>query len=310
MMQKLAVVIVNWNTEELTRGCLKSLFSEIDGIDSEVWVVDNNSSDGSVAMIKSEFPKVKLIANKDNSGFAKANNQALELASADYYMLLNPDTIVPPNSIIDMLRFMDENNDAAAIGPKLMDGESNIQIPLDSLPSFGGEILNCLKYHFFPFKSIFANMGVEKSREIINSLKPVRKNILSAACLMIRDEVIKKIGVLGEDYFLFSEEDDYFTRMNRAGFISYYLPYITIIHLVGKSREGIALESTIQFFKSRILYFRKFAREKVLFIKIIYIFFFLWSYLLAVVSKMLKGNKGSSDYQVLYSRLLSTVINT
>lgn len=302
-MSKLVVAIINWNTLDLTRDCLRSLFEEMDGFDCEVWVVDNNSSDGSPEMIKREFPHVKLIENTENVGFARANNQVLREAKGEYFLLLNSDTIVPPGSIRGLCQFMDDYPDAAAVGPKLRNAEGIPERPLKPLPTLLGELRYCLVNHFFPFGK--AIQSLFQRGEDAPPIKPTRAEVLSAACLIIRREVTEKVGILSEDYFLFSEENDLFYRMRVKRLYGYYIPEIEVIHFVGKSRlKKGSIDSEINFLKSRMLYFKKFHGRDILLFKTIYYFFFMWSYLMALFKRFL-GRQ--SDYPVLYRELLKNL---
>ncbi len=303
-MARLAVIIISWNTKELTRNCLHSLYEDIKDLDNEVWVVDNDSTDGSVEMIKNEFPQVKLIENNENVGFARANNQALKKAGADYYLLLNSDTVIPKDAILGLYRYLEENQDIDAVGPRLTDGK-NIQHSFTKLPSIFGEMKYCLVYHFFPFGKLFRGWFF-KSEEYLKLLdKPLDVELLSAACLLLRRDVIEKVGYLSEDYFLFSEENDYFNRMKRAGKKSVYLPNIEVIHLIGKSREKrIKIDSENNFLRSRLLYFRKFHPGSLFVFRMIYYLFFGWSYIFGLLSKLIKGN---DEYKILYGALLRTL---
>jgi GT2 family glycosyltransferase len=306
-MPKLIIALVNWNTKDLTRDCLKSLIAEIRDIDHEIWIVDNCSKDDSVDMIKNEFPEVKLIENKENAGFARANNQILSQAIGNYYFLLNTDTIIPPNSIRALVRFLDDNPDISAAAPKLTYADGKPQRPLRALPSLWNEFRDCLIYHFHPFKGIFRLLFNENNPRIISGDQPVRKEILSAACLLIRREVIENIGLLGEEYFLFSEENDYFTRMKKAGLKSCYLPGISIVHLIGKSRAKRGnIDSDTNFIKSKMIFFRKFYPFKLMILKFVFLLFFCWSYLIASAGKLLKKNR-EFDYQLYYRKLIGVL---
>ncbi len=303
-MARLAVIIVSWNTKELTRSCLRSLYEDIKNLDNEVRVVDNNSADGSVEMIKAEFPQVKLIENKENVGFARANNQALKEANADYYLLLNSDTVIPKGAIHGLYNYLDDNIDVDAVGPRLTDGQ-NIQHSFTKLPSLFGEIKYCLAYHFFPFGKLFRGLFFRSENYLKSLDKPLKVEVLSAACLLLRKDVIENVGYLSEDYFLFSEENDYFNRLKRAGKKSVYIPNIEVIHLIGKSREKrIKIDSEINFLRSRLLYFRKFHPGSLFIFKMIYYIFFGWSYVLSLFSKLIKGD---DEYKVLYGSLLRTL---
>ncbi|SYZ73057.1 putative Glycosyl transferase family 2 [Candidatus Zixiibacteriota bacterium] len=304
-MTKLVVVIVSWNTVDLTRDCLRTLFTEIAPIDHEVWMVDNDSRDDSAAMVRREFPSVKLIQNRTNVGFAKANNQILSQAEGEYYLLLNTDTIIPQDSIRKLIQFMDENPDAGAAGPKLKNALGAAERGLKPLPTLGGEIRYCLASHFYPLNSIFQRMLAGSRNREESTLGSIEAEVLSAACLIIRREVIKKVGLLAEDYFLFSEENDYFYRMKQAGFRGYYLPQIEVIHLIGMSRKKRQnFDSDLNFFKSRMLFFRKFHPGIMPLFKLNYYFFFVWSYTMAGLKGFLKRPPSEENYAELYCRLL------
>jgi len=306
LMLRLIVAIVSWNTRDLTGDCLRSLVADLEGLDHEIWVVDNNSSDGSIEMIKEKFPGVKLIENKENVGFARANNQVLTGAKGDYYLLLNSDTIIPSGSIKALCQYMDENPAVAAAGPKLRNAEGVVERPLKPLPSLLGEARYCLASHFFPFDRFFE--ALFSKNEVEYPVKPVRAEVLSAACLIIRNEVIEKVGVLSEEYFLFSEENDFFFRMREKGLFGYYNPRIEIIHLVGKSRSKRGnIDSEVNFLKSRMHYFRKFHGRDILMFLAIYYFFYAWSYLAAAAKNAL-GIK--NEYPRLYRELLKALFGS
>ena len=122
---KLSIIIVNYNVKHFLEQCILSVKKALAGIEGEIYVVDNNSVDGSVEMIQSKFSEVKLIANKENTGFSKANNQAIRIASGEYILLLNPDTIVEEDTFSTCIQFMDLHQDAGALGVKLIDGKGN-----------------------------------------------------------------------------------------------------------------------------------------------------------------------------------------
>ncbi len=122
---KLSIIIVNYNVKHFLEQCLKSVEKALISLDSEVIVVDNNSVDGSVKMIKDKFPSIKLIANKENTGFSVANNQAISVAKGSYILLLNPDTVVQEDTFTKCVSFMDAHEDAGALGIKMFDGKGN-----------------------------------------------------------------------------------------------------------------------------------------------------------------------------------------
>jgi O-antigen biosynthesis protein len=139
---KISIIIVNYNVQYFLEQCLLSVFNACKGMDAEVFVVDNNSQDGSVEMVKERFAEVKLIANTDNKGFSAANNQAIRLANGEYILLLNPDTVVEEDTFRKTCRFMDEHHDAGALGVQMIDGKGNFLpeskrgLPVPSVASF------------------------------------------------------------------------------------------------------------------------------------------------------------------------------
>jgi GT2 family glycosyltransferase len=308
-MAKLVVVIISWNTRDLTRNCLQTLFPELEGMDNEVWVVDNASTDDSVEMIKKEFPSIKLILNRENVGFARANNQVLREVSGEYYLLLNTDTLIPPNSIKTLVDYLDKNQDVGAVGPQLKNAAGVVERPLKPLPTLSGELRYCLATHFFPFNGLFRILFSRRRTDWKKIDEPTPAEVLSAACLLIRKAVIDKIGLLAEDYFLFSEENDYFYRMRQAGFRGFYLPGVEIVHLIGMSRKKRGrTDSEVNFFRSRMHFFDKFHHQTIFMFKSIYAIFFGWSYLIAGAVRIIKTGQDSEDLTV-YKALLKTLWN-
>jgi N-acetylglucosaminyl-diphospho-decaprenol L-rhamnosyltransferase len=308
-MSELEIVIISWNTADLTRECLTSLYQELvtSGLSAEVWVVDNASSDDSVVMIEREFPQVKVIKNSDNVGFARANNQVLKQACAPYQILLNSDTVVHSESISRLVQFASENSDAAAVGPKLVYPDGVIQRSFTRLPSLFGELRYCLAYHFFPFNALFLRIFGFGDKSWKAAIRTQQVDVLSAACLLIRKEALDVVGLLAEDYFLFSEENDLFCRMKRAGLRSYYLPTATVTHVVGASRRKRGgLDSQVNFLKSRMIYFRRYHPSTFGFVRSIYGLFLGWSLVWAQIASMVKRKK-DSEYVSLYRRLRETI---
>ena len=306
-MPRLIVAIISWNTSKLTRDCLNSLLPELEGLDHEVWVVDNNSSDDSPQVIREQFPHVKLIENGDNVGFARANNQILREAKGDYYLLQNSDTIVPPGSVKALCSFLDEHPEAAAVGPRLHNGQGAVEAPLKPLPTLAGEWRYCLAFHSGPLAPLFQRLMRYRQVDWRDIKEPTPAEVLSAACLLIRREVIEQAGYLPEDYFLFSEENDFFTRMKAVGLQGYYLPDVEMIHLLGMSRKKRgSIDSELNFLRSRLLYFSKFRKGQFGFLKLTYRLFFtaakLWASLYGAVRPSRR-----SEAPEMYSRMLGVL---
>jgi len=304
-MDKLIVAVVSWNTLDLTRQCLKTACEELARreVESEIWVVDNASSDGSVEMIRREFPAVTLIANRENVGFARANNQILSQAQGSHYLMLNSDTIVRPGSFQTMLAFMAAHPEAAAVGPRLIYPDGRIQKSFTVLPTMTGELRYCMVFHFFPFGGLVKRVLGWERTDLAAITEPREAEVLSAACLLIRREVIDKVGLLGEGYFLFSEENDYFFRMRQAGLKGHYVPAAEITHLVGASRKKSGeAGSAVNFLRSRMIYFGRFHPDRVGAVRFIYRLFFAWSLTMARLTYLLKGRR-DDHYVNLYRSL-------
>jgi GT2 family glycosyltransferase len=231
----LSVIIVNWNTKELLKSCLDSFYREMKEFTSEIFVVDNSSSDGSAEMVKKEFPEVILIENIKNVGFAKANNQAFHLAGGRFVLLLNPDTVILNNAVSKMLRFIGEKKKIGAVGPKLVNTDGSVQYECArNFPSLLTAFSSFfLLERYFPKSMLFGkrNLGWwnhEDSRAI---------PCLSGACVIVRKEIFDKIGLFDEHIPMFLDDVDLCYRIKRSGFINYYLSSAEVIHLVGQSRK-------------------------------------------------------------------------
>jgi len=252
---ELSIIIVNWNVKDLLVKCLTSVFKYTQNIDFEVFVVDNNSSDNSVALIKQKFPQVKLIQNSSNLGFAKANNQAIQQASGNYLLLLNPDTELIDNSIFKMLEFIKQRPACGIVGPKLLHSDKTTQASIRKFPSFWDQFFILLKLHnFFPnLKPIRTyHMFDFKYDEIIQV-----EQIMGAA-MLINKKVFDKIGLFDEKIWLIFEEVDFCKRALDAGYQIYFYVAAQIIHHKGESfNQQKTLTKQINFNHNLYYYFKK-----------------------------------------------------
>lgn len=221
----LSVIIVNWNTRELLKDCLSSLQKD-DTLHKEIWVVDNASSDGSVQMLQAEYPQVRLITNKENAGFAQANNQALVQATGRYCLLLNSDTIVPAGTLDKMVRFMDETPDAGVVGCAQVYPDGRRQVTCHRDITLVGETFVALGLaHIF--------RRVIDYGENISSLR--RVDWVEGGALLIRRSLLATVGLMDEKFFIYVEDADLCFRVNQANIGVYYLPDVQIIHYRGQS---------------------------------------------------------------------------
>lgn len=246
----LSIVIVNWNTCQILRECLQSIYKSQVEFDFDVWIIDNHSIDGSQAMIKSEFPQVNLIENEVNYGFAKANNQAFNEVSGTYILMLNPDTIVDSFSIEKLVDFMEQTEDAGCAGSKLLNPDGTLQQSCYPFPTLLREAWRLM--HLDKFYSI----GTYEMATWSNVL-PRSVDVVMGASLIIRNNLLRLLKGLDESYFIYSEEVDLCYRVKREGWNIYWVPESVVIHYGGQSTKQIAEEMFLELYRSKILFFKK-----------------------------------------------------
>lgn len=252
---KLSVVIVNYNVKFFLEQCLKSVFDSGKNIDMEVFVVDNNSVDGSVQWIQSKFPEVKIIANKKNKGFSKANNQAIRQAKGKYILLLNPDTVVEDSTFEKVIAFMDKTTDAGALGVKMIDGkgkflpESKRGLPSPWVAFYKVFGLSAL----FPKSKVFGKYHLG----YLDQDKTHQVDVLSGAFMLLRNEALEKSGLLDESYFMYGEDIDLSYKITQTGYKNYYFPDTRIIHYKGESTKKSSINYVFVFYNAMIIFARK-----------------------------------------------------
>lgn len=248
----ISIIIVSWNVRDYLKGCLESLFGTLKDIDFEVFVVDNNSSDGTVELVRECFPQVRLIANEHNLGFAKANNMAITRGSGKYILLLNPDTVAMPAAITKMVDFLDAHEKYGAVGPKLLLGD------LCTVQYGATRNFPCISEHFVKLINGGAWLR-QKSDQLLPNSTSHETDAIAGACMMIRRDAIDKVGMLDEEFFMYGEDVDWCYRINKGGWKIYYLAEATIVHFGGKSAiikytEG---EDMAENYNAYYIYFRK-----------------------------------------------------
>ncbi len=269
---KLSVIIVNYNVKYFLEVCLHSVLRAAVGIDMEVIVVDNNSEDSSTTMIRDRFPTVKLVENKDNKGFSKANNQGVAIAKGEYILFLNPDTVMPEDFLAKNLAYMDTHPEAGAIGPRLIDGKGQFAPDAKkSFPSLSVALFKTTGLHkIFP-KSKFFNKYYAVH---VGERETAAVDVLSGCCMMVRRSAMDKAGgPFDEDYFMYCEDVDLSYRIAKAGYKNIYYPEVDLIHYKGESTRKMTLsyvrifnEALVTFVKKH--YTKEQARLFVLFIKV------------------------------------------
>lgn len=251
-----SIVIVNWNTRECLRDCLASIYAQTRHIVFEVVVVDNASEDGSAAMVRAQFPQVRLIENRENRGFAAANNQGIAMVHARYVLLLNPDTVVLDGAVQKIVAYADEHRDAGVVGCQVWMNETEIQRTCFSFPSVWDLIVQTTGLHrVFPRSRLFG-------RALLgwwDRLDEREVDVVSGMFMLVRREAIEDVGVMDEDYFVYTEETDWCYRFKQAGWRCLFTPVARIIHLDGgsKSTDQVSVKMYVQLHKSLLIFFRK-----------------------------------------------------
>lgn len=252
---QLSVVIVNYNVEYFLEQCLRSVYTALQNVEGEVWVVDNNSVDGSVRMVRDKFPQVKLIANKENTGFSYANNQAIKESTGKYILLLNPDTLVEEDTFEKVVAFMDAHPDAGGLGVKMIDGrgiflpESKRGLPTPAVAFYKIFGLSAL----FPKSKRFGRyhlgyLDKDKTHEV---------DVLSGAFMLMRKETLDKVGLLDEEFFMYGEDIDLSYRIQKGGYKNYYFPDTRIIHYKGESTKKGSVNYVFVFYRAMVIFARK-----------------------------------------------------
>lgn len=254
-LMELSVIIVSYNVRYFLEQCLVSVYKALEGISSEVYVVDNNSADGSCDMVSNRFPEVRLLINYENRGFSAANNQALKLAAGRYILLLNPDTLVGEETFRKCIDFMESHPDTGAAGVRMIDGrgrflpESKRAIPTPITAFF--KIFGLAR--LFPQSGLFnryyfGNLDNDKTALI---------EVISGAFMFISREAFLKTGFFDEAYFMYGEDIDYSYRLIKSGFKNYYFPEAKIVHYKGESTKREDLNVLLNFYRAMLIFVKK-----------------------------------------------------
>lgn len=250
-----SVIIVNYNVRAFLNSALISLFKSLEGLDAEIFVVDNASDDGSVELIKTNFPSVHLIANSANVGFAKANNQAMALAKGKYLLLINPDTLVQEDSITTLIKYFEEHSDAGMVGCKILNPDGTLQLACRrSFPTPWVAFTKTFGLSaFFPRSKKFAQYNLTYR----NPDETYEVDAISGSFMMMSREVYEKIGGLDETFFMYGEDLDWCYRVQQAGWKVFYVPTTSIIHYKGESTRRSDLDELKVFYNAMRLFVQK-----------------------------------------------------
>ena len=253
---KLSIIIVSYNVRDLLQQALDSLIDSAEGLEYEIFVVDNASKDQTVEMIEAKYPNIKLIANQKNIGFSKANNQAILIAKGEYILVINPDTITSADTLPKVLSFMDTKEQVGGLGVRMINAQGKylkeskrgMPTPWAAFTKFSGIS------KMYP-KSKFLNkyyMGW------INEFETAEVEVLAGAFMMLRSNALKKIGLFDESFFMYGEDIDLSYRLILAGYKNYYFPETYIIHFKGQSTRKFSWRYIQSFYGAMYIFIKKY----------------------------------------------------
>lgn len=251
----LSIIIVNYNTKQLTLNCLQSVYESDTDYSYEVILIDNASKDGSVEAIRQTYSQVNLIANSENTGFSKANNQGIQVARGRYILLLNSDTVVQPDTFDTMIKFMDDHPEVGVSGCKVLLPDGT----LDKACKRGFPTPSATFYYVSGLSRLFPHnprFNVYHCGDI-NEDQPSPIDCLVGAFMMVRREVIDEVGVLDEDFFMYGEDVDWCYRIQQAGWVNYYYPKTHIIHFKRASSRNKPYKITYEFHRAIYVLYNK-----------------------------------------------------
>lgn len=254
-MVDLSVVVVSWNTRELLARCLRSIHEHPPQRSHEIWVVDNGSTDGSATLVRERFPRVRLIQNDENVGFAAANNQAIRQAEGEYVVLLNSDAEVRSGALQSLLEFMASHPRAGAAGARLLHPDGSLQPSCHPMLTPGREAWRLLF-----LDRIWRRASYAMYRWDPDTPRPV--DVIKGACLLLRREALTKVGLLDEAYFMYAEEVDLCWRLAHAGWQRWWVPRAEVVHHEAQSTRQVAEPMYVQLYRSKVYFYRKVGGER------------------------------------------------
>jgi len=275
----LSICIVNYQARDYLDNCLRSIIANPPQADYEIIVVDNGSTDGSLKMLQADFPMVTVIENPANLGFTAPMNQALRCATGQFLLLLNPDTLIHPQSLDRLIAFMQEHPQVGICGPKVLNTDGSLQAPCRRGESRPWAVISYfLRLHrLFPGSRLFGGyllnyMDEDVTHEVAG---------VAGSCMLVRRQVVDQIGYLDERFFAYQEDADYCFQARRAGWQVYYLPTAQVTHFGGEGGSRVQpYRSIYAWHHSYWLYYRKNLASD-------YFFLFNWAFYLAMLVKLL-----------------------
>lgn len=299
-----SVLIINYNTKDLTANCIKSIYASDTKYSFEIILVDNASSDSSVDSIEKIFPKVRLIENKQNVGFARANNQAANVAAGRYLYILNSDTEIEKDVIDKVISYGDSNKKAGIIGTMVIFPDGHLQKNFYKFPSFFSEL-------------IFFTLGIIKSNDWflfnLNKYKgnqitePFEVDVIAGCSMFVRRQVYEELGLFDEKFFMYYEDSEFCHRVKNSGYQCIYFPMSVVEHMHkgSASKNDDNFKLLLSCFKGACLYFTKVRSSaySALFIRLCRIVWFIEIVILEVILIFRKNNKITRKINMLRSLL-------
>ncbi len=246
----ISVIIVSYNVKNYLEACLTSLFEHPTRCTFDVWVVDNASTDGSSDMVRDQFPEVHLIQNQGNVGFASANNQAIRQCKGRYVFMLNPDTLAYENALDPLVDFLDKNPKTGAVGSRLLNPDGSLQPSCFPFPTLGREL-----WRMFHLDTLYPVALYRMERW--DRTQPKSVDMVQGTALALRHTALNEVGLLDEDFFMYSEEVDLCYRLKKSGWDLYWIPTSRVVHYGGQSTQQMAANMFLQLYWAKIAYFRK-----------------------------------------------------
>lgn len=269
-MIDVSVIIVNWNTKDLLLDCIKSLIETTKKIKIEIIVVDNASSDGSPEAVQQNFPRVKIIVNKDNLGFARANNIGIMGSKGRYICLVNSDIKVINNALDQMISYMDNNPGVGVLGPKTLNADMTLRKNCRKYPSLWNMFCRSLGLHvLFPRIPFFSDTLM-----IYFDHSTIKKvNVLPGCFLLVRREALNDVGGLDENFFIYGEDKDWCKRFNYSGWDIHFFPSAEVIHFAGQSSSAAPIRFIIERLKANSYYWKKHHKKITYFLYVLILIF-------------------------------------
>lgn len=253
-MIRLTIIIVNWNTRDILRDCLTSVYAQTQDVSFDMIVIDNASSDGSAEMIRTEFPQVILVENTENRGFAAANNQGMRIAKGQYVLLLNSDTLLLNGPIQKIIAFADQNSKAAVVGCRVLNPDRTLQPTCFMFPS----LLNLFLAATYLYKNFPKSRFFGRERMSWWDRSDIREvDVVTGCFMLVRREAIEQVGMMDESFFMYAEETDWCYRFKQAGWTNMFYPNAQIIHLGGQSSKQVKVAMMVQVRRAILQFLKK-----------------------------------------------------